>query len=247
MKKLLCCLLGMMLLTYTVFLTSCDELLTGDMNYETDQVTIGKSSLELKGKKYIEVQEYFNSLGFTNVKLVESEEIGSIEGSVIKIVIGGWLDSTEDFSSGDIYSADTQIKIYYVKVKEPAKINITMENNEDFKELMQITDQTNITLIQEFVNEYENEIIEFDGCVVLVMQHKNYKTRFDIALAGGDYEASRLYGPLFAFENVNFTEMNVSGCDSVEGGMNFHITAEIEGYSLDGGYIVLSPVSMVIR
>ena len=63
-------------------------------------------------------------------------------------------------------------------MKEPAKINITMENNEDFKELMQITDQTNITLIQEFVNEYENEIIEFDGCVVLVMQHKNYKTRF---------------------------------------------------------------------
>ncbi len=112
---------------------------------------------------------------------------------------------------------------------------------------MKITDQTDAATIKQFVNAHIGDVIEFDGCVALMMKHENYNTRFDVAMAGGDYDADRVYGPLFAFEDVNFYDMNVSGTDTVAQGMNFRIAAEIKGYSEAGGYIILEPVFMKFR
>ncbi len=143
---------------------------------------------------------------------------------------------------------DTLNREISVTTMEPAVTgNITIDNDSDFSALMQITDQTDAVTIKRYVDAHEGDVIEFDGCVAFMMKHKNYNTRFDVLLVGGDYNAERVYGPLFAFEDVNFNDMNVSGADTVAGGMNFHFIAEIEDFSDEGGYIVLEPVSMKSR
>ena len=55
------------------------------------------------------------------------------------------------------------------------------------------------------------------------------------------------HGMLFAFEDVNYYDMNVSGSDTVTQGMNFRVIAEIEGFSDAGGYVILKPVSLIAR
>lgn len=123
----------------------------------------------------------------------------------------------------------------------------TVENSADFAALMSITDQTDAETIKQYVSSHLGTVVEFDGCVGLMMHHANYNTRFDVAIFNGDYDGSRLYGPIFAFENVNFLDMNVSGTDTVAEGMNFRIAGEIKGFNEEGCYIILDPVSMILR
>ena len=66
-------------------------------------------------------------------------------------------------------------------------------------------------------------------------------------LKGGNYDDEPSLGPQFAFHDVNFSDMNVSGTDTVSDGMNFHIRGTIKGYNEEGMYIELEPVSMVAR
>lgn len=123
----------------------------------------------------------------------------------------------------------------------------TIENSSDFAALMKITDQTDAETIKQYVNTHIGTVVEFDGCVILMMHHADYKTRFDVALLNGDYDGSRVYGPIFAFEDVNFYDMNVSGTDIVAEEMNFRIAGEIKGFNDEGCYVVLDPVSMIAR
>ena len=125
--------------------------------------------------------------------------------------------------------------------------HLTVENNADFASLMKITDQTDASTIKAFVNSHEDDIIEFDGCIALLMKHNNYKTRFDVCMAGGNYDAERVYGPLFSFEDVSYYDMKVSGSDTVSQGMNFRITAKIVGFNDAGNYIILEPVALKAR
>ena len=128
-------------------------------------------------------------------------------------------------------------------VKDP---NITIDNNADFAALMRITNQTDAATIQKFVSSHIGHVIEFDGCIAFMAQHGSYKTRFDVCMAGGDF-SGRVYGPLFAFEDVSFYDMNVTGSDTVAGGMLFRIAGKITGYSTEGGYIILKPVFLKSR
>lgn len=130
---------------------------------------------------------------------------------------------------------------------EEEKPELTIDNNDAFAKLMKITDQTDETTIRSFANAHIGDVIAFDGCIALVAKNGNYKTRFNVCLVGVDYDADRVYGPIFAFENVNYTDMNVSGTDTVAEGMNFRITAEIVGFNEEGCYIALDPVSLVAR
>lgn len=79
------------------------------------------------------------------------------------------------------------------------------------------------------------------------MNHEGYTTRFDVLIAGCDYNAERVYGPFFAYENVSFYNMKVSGTDVVDAGMNFHFTAKIKRFNEAGPYIILEPIETKIR
>ena len=124
---------------------------------------------------------------------------------------------------------------------------LTIENNADFASLMSIEDTSDNTPIKAFIKSYKNATIKFDGCIAYMMPHGSYKTRFDVCMAGGNYSAERVYGPLFAFEDVNYSNINVSGADTVSQGMNFTITAKIEGFNDNGNYIILKPVELKAR
>lgn len=228
-----------------VFTADAEVIITYHLPEDADpsNITMNKSSSSYEGIDYLEVEQIFKGLGFTNITLdgTTIESTSYTDGEVFEVEIDGY-----SFDSGDVFKPDEKVEIKYYIVEEPMP-NITIDNDADFAALMKITDQTDAATIKQFVNTHIGDVIEFDGCVALMMKHENYNTRFDVAMAGGDYDSDRVYGPLFAFEDVNFYDMNVSGTDTVAQGMNFHIVAEIKGYSEAGGYIILDPVSMTGR
>ena len=228
-----------------VFIADAEVIITYHMPEDADpsNITMNKSSSSYEGIDYLEVEQIFKGLGFTNITLdgTTIESTSYTDGEVFEVELDGY-----SFDSGDVFKPDEKVEIKYYIVEEPMP-NITIDNDADFAALMKITDQTDAATIKQFVNTHIGDVIEFDGCVALMMKHENYNTRFDVAMAGGDYDSDRVYGPLFAFEDVNFYDMNVSGTDTVAQGMNFHIVAEIKGYSEAGGYIILDPVSMTGR
>lgn len=208
-------------------------------------ITMAKGSSAYDGMNYLDVEQAFKDMGFTNIELgkVTTESNSYTDGEVFLVEIDGW-----SFDAGEVFSPNDKVYIKYYHVEEPAVIeSITIDNNSDFAALMKITDQTDASTIKQFVNSHIGTVIEFDGCIALMMKHNNYKTRFDVCIAGGDYDADRVYGPLFAFEDVNYYDMNVSGSDTVTQGMNFRVIAEIEGFSDAGGYVILKPVSLIAR
>lgn len=128
------------------------------------------------------------------------------------------------------------------------KAYINVQNNEDFASLLKITDtEKESNRIKQFAAAHKGDTIEFDGCVVFLMQHGKYTTRYDVMLATCDYNASPVRGPFCSFIDVSFYDMKVEGADEVSGGMNFHIIGKIVDYNADGNYIELKPVKMEYR
>ena len=241
--------------TGSIFKKDAEVIVTYHM-YEDDdpsRIKMTKKASDYEGKNYSEVQKAIKDLGFTNVVLegTETTDTSYDDGEVYRITI-----DYEHFNVGDAYKPGDKVLIKYYSVKEVATEsttkapettpNITVENNADFAALMGITDQTDATTIQKYVRLLKGKVIEFDGCVVFMMQHGIYKTRFDVCLANGDY-SGRVYGPLFGYEDVNFYDMHVSGADTVAQGMLFRIEAKVVGFNSEGGYVILEPVSMIAR
>lgn len=81
----------------------------------------------------------------------------------------------------------------------------------------------------------------------MMMNHGKYKTRFDVCIANGDYNAPRVYGPLFSYIDVSYYDMKAVDTDIIAPKMNFHITAKIEGFSSKGNYIILKPIETKLR
>ncbi len=236
-----------------------------------NQAMIPISASDCMFENYKDIEKEFKKAGFTNIKTKILYDIywgWTEEGEVDSVSING----NDDFVRGDIYDKDSKIVItYHMKedddpnkpiettedeteedesekdeISEEEVTAITIDNSAEFASLMSITDQTDTVTIKKFVNSHLGRVIEFDGCIALMMNHKNYTTRFDVCMAGCDYD-SKVYGPLFAFEDVNYYDMNVSGSDSVSEGMNFTIKAKIVGYSDEGGYVILEPISLKAR
>ncbi len=229
-----------------VFPADAEIVITYHMPEDEDpsNITVAKGSDAYDGMNYVEVEQAFRDMGFTNIELgkVTTESTSHTDGEVMLVEIDG-----RSFDAGESFKPDKKVYIKYYHVEEPVVVeSITVDNNSDFAALMQITDQTDAATIKQFVNTHIGDVIEFDGCIAFMMNHNNYKTRFDVCMASGDY-TGRMYGPLFAFEDVNYYDMKVSGSDSVSQGMLFRITAEIEGFSNAGGYVILKPVSLVAR
>lgn len=207
---------------------------------DPNNITMTKADTDFVGKNYLEVEQELKNLGFTNIIVDKHTTYDSshMDGTVYSVKI-----NDQSFKNGDIFKPNAEVTLMYYAVVQ----NITVENNADFAALMKIADQTDTETIKKLIAPLIDNIVEFDGCIVLMMNHNNYKTRFDVCLAGVDYDAERVYGPLFSFEDVSFYSMNVSGTDTVAQGMNFHITAKVKGFDDEGNTVILEPVSLVAR
>ena len=229
-----------------VFNSDSNIIIAYHMLYSDDpsRIKVEKDTSDFIGLNYLDVEQAFKDMGFSTIELEEvvTENTSYTDGSVVSIAING-----SSFTAGTTFAPDSKVRIRYYHVEKPTKIEtLTIDNSSEFASLMKITDQTDATTIREFVNSHKGDYIEFDGCIAFMMHHKNLKTRFDICLVGGNY-SDRLLGPLFAFEDVNFNDMNVSGSDTVAQGMHFRIIGQIDSFNSDGMYIVLKPISLTSR
>ena len=250
--KFFAVLIGFLLL-FSFSFVSCDEFYVESeygSNTEVKDIELTKNWQDFQGKHYAEVEEYFKELCFTDIELLGYEgESGDVNGAVTRVSIcEDWFTSESYFSKGDVFPSNYEVEIRYVMIdEEDVVINITVENNEDFAALMSISDRDDEDTIKAFVNAHIGDVVEFDGCVFLMMNHGDYKTRFDVGIANGNYDEAKTFGPFFAFEEVNFGDMNVSGSDTVAEEMNFRVAGKILGYDSTGGYIELEPVFLKKR
>ena len=127
--------------------------------------------------------------------------------------------------------------------------NITVENNEEFRNLTQ-NPRSDGDTAEQFVAKYKGRIIEFDGNIALMGPHNTYKTRFDFLVYAGDYSTTVAYGPSFIFEDCNYYDLHLTGDNqpsSVSAGQNLHIIAKIIDFNSTQQLLHLEPIATSTR
>ena len=111
---------------------------------------------------------------------------------------------------------------------------LTAENNTEFATILQTEDPDKIN---EFVNKYKGQVVEFDGHIADIAKSEGRNTYNDILIYSGDYK-----GPNEAVPSPNFKLDEVrpavdpkyksfNGNNIIEG-ENIHIKARLSGYNI---------------
>ncbi|MBI1377788.1 MAG: DUF4839 domain-containing protein [Frankiales bacterium] len=104
--------------------------------------------------------------------------------------------------------------------------------------------------IAAFATTYAGRTIEFDGSIMAMDPHGDYKTRYDILIAPGDRGPNSTIGPAFKYENVNVFDLNLTGAnipDAVGVGDRLHLVAIVGEMNRDQCLFFLQPVSTEVR
>ena len=231
--------------------------------YGEDEVPIPQSASDYRYDNYADVQRELADVGFTNIsfEVLYDIELGlTKEGEVDSVSV----DGNTNFEKNEIFKKDAAIVItYHMKTEDdPNKPtenessdstidteqaeNLTAENCPDLESLLALRDPGD-PLVATFASKYSGRVIEFDGCVNSMQHHEDYTTRWDVLLGAGDFDENSTSGPNFHLTDVNFSDMNVSGGDSVYAGLNVHITAKVGSYNATTQLFELDIMSMHIR
>lgn len=127
--------------------------------------------------------------------------------------------------------------------------NLTAQNNQDFAKLLTLKDPSDPS-VELFATKYQDQTIEFDGCILSMQYHKNYKTRYDILLGCGNYDASKALGPNFHLTNVNAADMQLNTLypeEIIYVGKNVHIVAKVINYNPNTTLFELDIISVTVR
>ena len=127
---------------------------------------------------------------------------------------------------------------------------LTVKNSEDLKALLEVRDPGD-PYVSEFAEKYDDREIEFDACIVSILNHEDYDTRYDILIYVGDYEGEGFgYGPSFQFEDVGVYDLGVDDLylpDYISEGRNVHVVAKVDEYEESSQLFKLDPVSVTAR
>lgn len=127
---------------------------------------------------------------------------------------------------------------------------LTVKNSEDLKALLEVRDPGD-PYVSEFAEKYDDREIEFDACIVSILNHEDYDTRYDILIYVGDYEGEGFgYGPSFQFEDVGVYDLGVDELylpDYISEGRNMHVVAKVDEYEESSQLFKLDPVSVTAR
>ena len=244
-------------------ITGCDDT-------TSDKIHVPLNASDVSNSNYQDVVSQFKKSGFTNVTTKEINDliIGFLteDGEVEEVSIGG--DTT--FSTSDAFAADTPVVVsFHTFPKQDSEVadptssvadrpsnsptpnaqNIMVNNNEEFRALIESPEPDNAT-IEQFVSKYKGRTIEFDGNVADVIPYKSYKTRFDFLIHAGDYNPNSAHGPSFKFSDVAYHDLHLTGAnipDSIGTGQNLHIVAEILEYNSAQEVLFLEPVTTSAR
>ena len=232
--------------------------------YGEDEAPIPQSAVDYKYENYADVQQELETAGFTNItfEILYDIELGwTDEGEVDSVSVNG----NTEFEKNDIFKKDAPIVITYhmnaeddpnkpaepepteqPEETEPPVANLTAENCPDLANLLALRDPSDPS-VAAFASEYSGRVIEFDGCVINMQNHESFTTRWDVLLGAGDFDPNSVRGPNFRLTDVNFSEMNVTGGDSVYAGLNVHVVAEVGQYNANTTLFELDIISMEIR
>lgn len=256
MKKF--CLLLAIIMVLMMIMSGCGGT-------TSEGIKIPSSAGVYKGQNYQKVLSGLEEAGFTNV---ETETINDLttglltkDGEVEQVSVDGEIKYNPDAR----YHKDVKIIVTYHTFKEDSveddktsepvdesgKENITISNNEELASIFKVKNEYDSS-IAEFVKNHKGELVEFDACILLVNNHEDYDTRYDILLSAGDYvnEDTVNPGPLFKIEDVSTTNMGIKDLylpDFVSSGSNIHVVAKIFDYNNDKGLFMLKPVSVEER
>ena len=246
-----------------VTITACDDT-------TSDKIHAPLNASDVNNSNYQDVVSQFKKSGFTNVSTKEIDDliIGLLteDGEVEEVSIGG----DTSFSTSDAFAADVPVVVsFHTFPKQDSTTadpspsaaegpsdssalntqNITVDNNEEFRALIESPEPDNAT-VEQFVSKYKGRTIEFDGNVADVIPYKSYKTRFDFLIYPGDYNPNSTHGPSFKFSDVAYYDLHLTGNnipDSIGTGQNLHIVAEIIEYKSIQGLLYLEPVTTSVR
>jgi len=126
---------------------------------------------------------------------------------------------------------------------------ITAVNNKEFEELLKTGDYCDPSMAR-FADQYEGQQIEFNGSIADMQPFENYDTRYSIVLGPGDAGPNTGVGPAFKYENVNMSDVNLTGKnvpDQVAVGDKFRFIAEIDTFNPTQCSFFLTPVSTTAR
>lgn len=261
MKKIICALLACIM---SIALVGCG----GNSNKHEGEAKTPSGSSVQKGKDYNKVVDDFKSKGFNNIKTEKLEDLitGLItkDGEVEEVSVGGNVG----YSADEWISSDTEVIIKYHTFKEKdtesatesvsnddsnvKKSTVELLSKDNCKDLAEILSTKNEfdSLIKEFAKKYAGRTIEFDGNIATVNQHGDLKTRFDYLIYAGDYSKTNVSGPCFQFNNVNYSDLHLTGDnvpDTFGEGVNIHIIATVGEYNEASGLFQLKPVSIKMR
>ena len=190
-----------------------------------------------------------NSDKSTSVPTSTSTETSSIvEKSVEKTnEVSSTSQSSTSMSSSSTNTSSSSTESSSTSPAQSAVI--TTENNEEFKALLQTEDSSTIT---NFIQKYKGQVIEFDGHIADIAHYKNYKTKFDMLIYGGNYLGAEQApsGPNFKFVNITtvsnaaFNSFNVK---NISKGQNIHTKAQIGNYNSTQELVYLSPIEVSPR
>ena len=261
MKRIAALIVACVLAATTI--TGCDDT-------TSDKIHAPLNASDVSNSKYQDVVSQFKKSGFTNVTTKEINDliIGFLteDGEVEEVSIGG----NTSFSTSDAFAADVPVVVSFhtFPKKDSAAAdpsasaaegpsnspaasvpNITVDNNEEFRALIESPQPDNAT-VEQFVSKYKGRTIEFDGNVAHVIPYKSYKTRFDFLICPGDYSTTSAHGPSFKFSDVAYYDLHLTGNnipDSIGIGQNLHIVAEILEYNSVQELFYLRPVTTSAR
>ena len=126
----------------------------------------------------------------------------------------------------------------------PSTNIITVENNEEFKTLLQTDDQNTI---KDFIKKYKGQTIEFDGYIADLAKNKS---KYDILIYSGDYNPDEVTGPNFKFVEIGLISnpvFNPFNGENIREGQNVHIKAKVGSYNKEQELVYLSPIEVSPR
>ena len=126
----------------------------------------------------------------------------------------------------------------------PSTNIITVENNEEFKTLLQTDDQNTI---KDFIQKYKGQTIEFDGHIANLAKTKS---KYDILIYSGDYHPDEVAGPNFKFVEISLISNPVFkpfNGENIKEGQNVRIKAKVGGYNEKQDLVFLSPIEVSPR
>lgn len=128
---------------------------------------------------------------------------------------------------------------------------LTPENCADFAEMLEAKSEFDNSYTK-FAARYKNETIEFEACIINVMNHENYNTRYDILLSAGDFvdENTANPGPIFKFSDVGTSNLGIHDLylpSFISEGSNVHVIASVDKFNDTQGVFLLKPISVTAR